>query len=152
MTIIAFVLWFMLSFVVANAASQRGRRAIDWFLLSLITSPVLAALFLLLFPPLPRHEHPYQIEDRLQHKAVPIDERRQTTDDRASIATLWVIFFILIFISVLMIAKFGAPEQSRSQTGSSSMPIPRETPDETFAQFEFASLVNSAGAPHTKAA
>ena len=43
-------LWFLLSFVIAAGADARGRSPFGWFLLSLIASPLLAALFLLLFP------------------------------------------------------------------------------------------------------
>jgi hypothetical protein len=50
MTILVLILWFMLSFVIASAASQRGRGPFGWFLLSILTTPIVAALFLLLFP------------------------------------------------------------------------------------------------------
>lgn len=52
MTILVPILWFMLSFVIASAASQRGRGPFGWFLLSILITPIVAALFLLLFPPL----------------------------------------------------------------------------------------------------
>jgi hypothetical protein len=51
LSLVVTVGWFLLSFVVASAASQRGRSGFGWFLFSLVTTPVVAALFLLLFPP-----------------------------------------------------------------------------------------------------
>jgi hypothetical protein len=44
--------WFILSFVIAGAAYERGRSAFGWFLFSIVFSPLIAGLFLLLFPPL----------------------------------------------------------------------------------------------------
>jgi hypothetical protein len=46
------IIWFILSVVIGSAASQRGRGAFGWFLLSIFTSPLLAGVLLLLFPPL----------------------------------------------------------------------------------------------------
>lgn len=41
------IVWALLSFAVAVLASNRGRSAGGWFLLALITSPLIAGLFLL---------------------------------------------------------------------------------------------------------
>src|SRR5260370_29170681 len=46
------IIWFSLSVVIGIAASQRGRDAFGWFLLSILTTPLLAGVLLLLFPPL----------------------------------------------------------------------------------------------------
>jgi hypothetical protein len=45
--------WFLLSFVVASAASQRGFSGFGWFLFSISFSPVIAGFSLLLFPAKP---------------------------------------------------------------------------------------------------
>jgi hypothetical protein len=52
LTVFILVGWFILSVVIASAASQRGRSAFAWFLFSIIFSPLIAGLFLLLFPPI----------------------------------------------------------------------------------------------------
>jgi hypothetical protein len=44
--------WVFLSFVIAGAAYERGRGAFGWFLFSVCFSPLIAGLFLLLFPPI----------------------------------------------------------------------------------------------------
>jgi hypothetical protein len=44
--------WFLLSFGIAGAAHERGRSAFGWFLISITWSPLIAGLFLLLYPPL----------------------------------------------------------------------------------------------------
>lgn len=46
------IAYFILSLVVGSAASQRGRNAFGWFLFSMLTTPLLAGVFLLLFPSL----------------------------------------------------------------------------------------------------
>lgn len=110
----------MLSFVIANAADQRGRSSFAWFLLSILTSPILAALFLLLFPAAPRPVHSYQPDDRTLNNVSPIDEGDQTRGNRASVAILWMIFFILVALGVLIIAKFGHPEHAEADNSSST--------------------------------
>jgi hypothetical protein len=52
MLFVLIIIWFILSVVIGSAASQRGRDAFGWFLLSIFTSPLLAGVLLLLFPPL----------------------------------------------------------------------------------------------------
>jgi hypothetical protein len=42
--------WLILAIVVASAASARGRDAKNWFLLSLVISPIIALLALLAYP------------------------------------------------------------------------------------------------------
>jgi hypothetical protein len=86
MIIMVGILWFVLSFVVANAASQRGRGKFDWFALSILTSPVLAALFLLLFPPVHHHGGAYPVDDQRLHGAIEIGEPDGARGHGASIA------------------------------------------------------------------
>ena len=45
-----FVLWIILAVFIGAAASARGRSGIGWGLVSLLLSPILAGLLLLLFP------------------------------------------------------------------------------------------------------
>lgn len=52
MGLILLFVWVIFAAVIGNAASQRGRSAIGWFLFSMIFSPLIAGLFLLLFPSL----------------------------------------------------------------------------------------------------
>lgn len=52
MTLFVFIGWVVLSFVIAGAAYERGRSAFGWFLFSICFSPLIAGLFLLLFPPI----------------------------------------------------------------------------------------------------
>lgn len=52
MTLFVLIGWVFLSFVIAGAAYERGRNAFGWFLFSICFSPLIAGLFLLLFPPI----------------------------------------------------------------------------------------------------
>jgi hypothetical protein len=52
MTLFVLIAWFILSVVIAGAAKERGRGAFNWFLISIFFSPLIAGLFLLLFPPI----------------------------------------------------------------------------------------------------
>jgi hypothetical protein len=142
MIVLVPILWFMLSFIIANAASQRGRRAIDWFLLSLVTSPVLAALFLLLFPTVPRPGHSYQINDQVLHESIPADERYQASGNGKSIAILWMIFITLVFLGVLIIAKFAKPEHSGDGASTPAEPTSYTRSYETVAQMTCMDLLN----------
>lgn len=51
MELIVFI-WLIVSIVVGIAANSRGRNGFAWFLVSVLLSPILALLFLLVFPPL----------------------------------------------------------------------------------------------------
>jgi hypothetical protein len=50
--LISLLSWVFLSFVIAGAADERGRSAFGWWLFSMFFSPLIAGLFLLLFPPI----------------------------------------------------------------------------------------------------
>lgn len=50
MTVFVLIGWVILSFVISGAAHERGRSAFGWFLFSICFSPLIAGLFLLLFP------------------------------------------------------------------------------------------------------
>jgi fumarate reductase subunit C len=142
-TLIVFVLWFMLSFIIAKAASQRGRRAIDWFALSILTSPVLAALFLLLFPPVAQHQQSYRaVDDRVLQESIEIGELHRTTGNERSIKILWAIFFVLIFLVVLIIAKFSNPS-SVKEIAPPSAAISGATSSEAAPQLTCGDILNS---------
>jgi hypothetical protein len=143
MIVIVVILWFMLSFVVANAASQRGRGAIDRFALSILMSPVLAALFRLLFPPVPRHEASYQVDDQALHQAIEIDEPYRAKGNGASIAILAIIFETLVGLGSLIIAKWSQPEASGNGVGASSAPASPTKPYEAVAQLTCMDLLNA---------
>ena len=51
--ILGFIIWFVVSIVIASAASERGRSGFAWFLFAVFLSPLIAGLCLLLFPPVP---------------------------------------------------------------------------------------------------
>lgn len=44
--ILPVVIWLAVSILIAHLASERGRSAIGWFLLSALASPILAAVLL----------------------------------------------------------------------------------------------------------
>lgn len=56
------ILWFVISVVIAGAASNRGRSGFGWFLLSFFFSPLLAGILLLLLPDL--------VKDKLERRAL----------------------------------------------------------------------------------
>jgi preprotein translocase subunit SecG len=148
-TLIAFFLWFMLSFIIANAANQRGRRAIDWFLLSLVTSPVLAALFLLLFPPITRRQPSYSAaDDRALQTFIENQTPDDTTNNKASVAILWVIFFILIMLAVLIIAKYSNPASVKDADASASG-TPGAPSSETAPQLTCGDILGSLDASYS---
>lgn len=45
------LIWLALSIAVGVGATRRGRIGVVWFLISIVTSPLLALLLLLVFPP-----------------------------------------------------------------------------------------------------
>ncbi len=53
-SIVALIFYLIISIVVGIAAHSRGRGPFAWFLISLLLSPVLALLLLLVFPAKPR--------------------------------------------------------------------------------------------------
>jgi hypothetical protein len=55
-------IWLIISVVVGVAANSRGRSGFGWFLISVFLSPILALLFLLVFPPL-THERDLKFDD-----------------------------------------------------------------------------------------
>ena len=124
MIIIIPITWFILSFVVAGAANQRGFSAFGWFLFSLSFSPLIAGFCLLLFPAKPTIDYQAlagaiskENEPRLvsvpsrsaidPREAIDNDEPYRETGNQAPAAVLWIIFFILILMGVLIIAKFS---------------------------------------------
>jgi hypothetical protein len=64
MLLFAIIGWFMLSFVVASAARQRGFSGLGWFLFSISFSPLIAGFSLVLFPARP------SVDDRALHEIV----------------------------------------------------------------------------------
>jgi hypothetical protein len=77
MTILVLIGWVILSFVISGAAHERGRSAFGWFLFSICFSPLIAGLFLLLFPSMPS-----SIDDQALQGSV----RRGQKIDRAILA------------------------------------------------------------------
>jgi hypothetical protein len=51
----AIIIWLVLAIVIAVAAARRGRSGLGWLFLSLILSPLVAAILLALLPD-PRYE------------------------------------------------------------------------------------------------
>lgn len=49
---VVLILWLVISIVVGVGAGSRGRSGIGWFFISVLLSPVLALLLLLVFPAL----------------------------------------------------------------------------------------------------
>jgi ABC-type transport system involved in cytochrome c biogenesis permease subunit len=50
------IVWVVVSIIVGIAAGSRGRNGVGWFFVSILLSPVLALLLLLVFPPLKAQE------------------------------------------------------------------------------------------------
>jgi hypothetical protein len=132
--LIGLILWFMLSFVIANAAGQRGRSAFAWFLFSLLTTPILAALFLLLFPPVGQQSPSLASNYPLQTDVPGIDEPARLGSPRASVAILAVTLVVLLGVGLLMLAKLINPvlvsNTSSSETSSSSQRFPYSKSDQ----------------------
>lgn len=63
--VFVFIGWLVLSLVVAGAAHQRGRSRLNWFFGSIFTSPIFAAVLLLL---LPSYEN--NVDDRALQKSL----------------------------------------------------------------------------------
>jgi hypothetical protein len=144
MIIVLGILWFVLSFVVANAASQRGRGKYDWFALSILTSPILAALFLLLFPPIHHQGGAYSVDDQRLYAAIEIDEPYRGTGRGASIAVRATIFVTLVGLGGLFIvAKSGQPELPRNDVSTASRAVPLTKSYETVAQLTCMDLLNA---------
>jgi len=65
--LLVLIVYFILSLVIGSAASQRGRSAFGWFLVSILTTPLLAGVFLLLFPSL---NDPTSVDDKALQEAI----------------------------------------------------------------------------------
>jgi preprotein translocase subunit SecG len=146
MTVIAVVFWLILSFVVSNAAKERGRDKINWFALSIVASPVLAALFLLLFPPVVRQVVPYSTKDSALGQAINATEPDNREGSRVTIAIFAVVFTILGVVGVLVVERanqFDAVSSSRQQSTTSQMSISQARPYETLVQMTCVDLLNA---------
>ena len=81
LTIITLVIYFVLSVLIAIAATKRGRGPVAWFLSAFLLSPVMAGILLLLFPV--RKDDPHSVDD----KALRASVRRQNRQRLAFIVT-----------------------------------------------------------------
>jgi len=50
------VVWVTVSIIVGVAANSRGRNGVGWFFVSLLLSPIIALLLLLVFPPIRKQQ------------------------------------------------------------------------------------------------
>ena len=62
------VFWLLFALVVAIIASNRGRSGFLWFLLSVVISPLLALILVLV---LPNHAYGVQVPSQDTHKKCP---------------------------------------------------------------------------------
>lgn len=67
-----FIVWLVLTGVVAAAAEARGRSGVGWFFVAFFVSPLIGILLLLIFPNL-KHE-------RLLEAAISERDMRHETD------------------------------------------------------------------------
>jgi Na+-transporting methylmalonyl-CoA/oxaloacetate decarboxylase gamma subunit len=91
------IVWVVLSLVIGSAAGQRGRSAFGWFLLSILTTPLLAGIFLLLFPPL--RDLTLSVDDEALQESISKGLSIETPRKRG-IGRLIVVLAILSFIIV----------------------------------------------------
>src|ERR1700733_10490480 len=91
--------WFILSFVIGSAANQRGRSAVGWFLVSIFTTPLLAGVFLLLFPSL---RDPASVDDKALQESIRKGPHPGTQQKRAvarvfiSLAIVGSVIFLVV--------------------------------------------------------
>jgi hypothetical protein len=71
MLFVAIPIWLVLSILVGVAARGRGQGAFGWFFLSLFISPLIAAIFLLLF-----QRDTSGVDDREIRRAIKAGRRR----------------------------------------------------------------------------
>jgi Na+-transporting methylmalonyl-CoA/oxaloacetate decarboxylase gamma subunit len=99
--------------VIGSAASQRGRSAFGWFLLSILTTPLLAGIFLLLYPP--SRDLPLSVDDNaLQEsisKGLSIEPQR-----KRGIGRLIVVLAILSFVIVVIPTIYNMANKSPTTT------------------------------------
>jgi drug/metabolite transporter (DMT)-like permease len=50
------ILWVMVSIIIGVAANSRGRNGVGWFFVSLLLSPIIALLLLLVFLPIRKQQ------------------------------------------------------------------------------------------------
>jgi hypothetical protein len=67
-------LWVVISVIVGVAGNSRGRNGAGWFFVSMLLSPVLALLLLLVFPPLKPRES-LEFNDAELRKNIKIGRR-----------------------------------------------------------------------------
>jgi hypothetical protein len=97
--ILTLIVYFILSLVVGSAASQRGRSAFVWFLFAILTTPLLAGFFLLLFPSL---NDPASVDDRALRESVRRGNRIGYSRGPATIA-------VLVLLAIICLVGFAIP-------------------------------------------
>lgn len=130
----------MLSFVIASAASQRGRGPFSWFLLSILTTPVLAALLLLLFPPVDGLAM-IKVNDVALSQAI-----EQADSPRTKKAGLLVAVVLLVGTAVTMHwGAGGVPEAVKAVTVGLITPTPRPLAYQRVATMPCVNFLNALG-------
>jgi hypothetical protein len=144
--VVVIILWFMLSFVIANAASQRGCGAFAWFVFSILISPILAALFLLLFPPALQQAGSHSVNDGALREAIEAPEPRNRERTGALIASLAIVFVVLGVVGSLVVERIYQTDtgsSSPTENKASHMTLPQARPYEAVAHLTCVDLLNA---------
>jgi uncharacterized protein YecT (DUF1311 family) len=123
-----FIVYFILSLVIGSAAAQRGRSAVGWFLVSILTTPLLAGVFLLLFPSL--HD-PASVDDRALQESINKGQAVGLPKKQAVGG-----FFVLLAVTgfaIFVIVKNGERDASQvNETSSEQTLVPRGSEKPSF--------------------
>lgn len=118
------ILWFLLSFVIANAASQRGRGPFAWFIFSIVTSPILAALLLLLFPPVANFSTDVLGSDQTIRTSIQYDDERRSKSAVPAIVILIGSVTILLAVLGYLLVEMQKNSHPAADTSTSSLGLP----------------------------
>jgi hypothetical protein len=118
------IAYFILSLVIGSAASQRGRNAFGWFLLSMLTTPLLAGVFLLLFPSLrdPAIER-LSVDDEALQQSIRKGRKYSSADQLPEVvgSVRWGVLVVVV-IGAVVLLKLNGSENDPSKTSTESAP------------------------------
>jgi hypothetical protein len=123
MTLFVLIGWVFLSFVIAGAAYERGRSPFGWFLFSICFSPLIAGLFLLLFPPISSIDDQalqgsIRAADRLAMAVQELREAKPPPEKRGIRSLMVVIVVLMLTIALAALGVTNVREQHDAQSGS----------------------------------
>jgi hypothetical protein len=116
----ALIFWLIFSVVVASAAKARGRDPVGWLLLSIVTTPIIAGFFLLLFPV--SHPDLAAVDDRGLEAAIRRSGHSNKNGLTKQVILLAVIGVVLAGLSLKIYDRFAESDGTQPSTSVDNKP------------------------------